>query len=104
MAETYSCATELSAYGRAGELEQQVYVRQGRAFLRSGRLPKPAEALIFRETQTDIAMYELIDGNERSGFLISIINKRTLTFVMKFLVVDDKDMGNQIYLGKCLKT
>lgn len=101
-AETYTCSTDLSQIGKSG-VETTIFTRTGDYFINSNRFRKNFPVKIMHENASDLMLYEVIDGNNYSNALITIINKKNNKYMQDYLNADTSFIGKvaRIY-GSCI--
>ena len=96
LAEIYACSADLTRFGRPGEVETKIYVREGNFFYNN----HDWKFDIYKEDRKEI---HLITGT-RTSMLIAIINKETKEFTEGYLSIDDSKVHEQVSntYGKCV--
>ena len=95
-AEIYACSADLTRFGRPGEVETKIYVREGNFFYNN----HDWKFDIYKEDRKEI---HLITGT-RTSMLIAIINKETNEFTEGYLSIEDSKENEQVSntYGKCV--
>ena len=94
--EIYSCSADLTRFGREGEIENKIYIRDGNYFYNN----HDWKFDIYYESKEEI---HLIDGTTKSMFIV-ILNKKTNEFTEGYLSIDDSREYEQVSntYGKCV--
>ena len=95
-AESYSCATDMSRYGRAGDTEINIFKRTGKNFTKiyNGRKSKYS---ILNENSSQITLAEL----DENSIFVFLLSKETKEFAGKLLhLFDLNEVGLTTY-GTC---
>ena len=73
-AETYSCSSELSRYGRPGELEIATFIRTGKSFERIGKTGT-IKLEVIHENSNDIFLAEFNKFSDQTKLYLVNISK-----------------------------
>ena len=95
-AESYSCATDMSRYGRAGDTEITIFKRTGKTFTKYlyGSQKKYS---ILNENSSQVTVAEI----KKNSIFVYLLSKQTKEFVGKLLLLSDmKNIGPTTY-GTC---
>ena len=95
-AEIYACSSDLTRFGRSGEIETKVYTRKGNSFINNWGW----KFVIDNETRDSIFLRNLSD----ISYMVVIINKKTKEFTEGYLGLEDSK-NNEVHIntyGKCV--
>ena len=87
-AETYSCSSELSRYGRPGELEIASFVRKGKSFERIGKTDT-LKLEIIHENSNDIFLAKFNKFDDQTKLYLVTISKVKKSYTETYFSVDD---------------
>tara|TARA_X000001036_G_scaffold420584_1_gene441596 strand:- start:71 stop:421 length:351 start_codon:yes stop_codon:yes gene_type:complete len=95
-AEMYACSSDLTRFGRSGEIETKVYTRKGNSFINN----RGWKFVIDNETRDLIFLRSLSD----ISYMVVIIDKKTKEFTEGYLGLEDS-RDNKVHIntyGKCV--
>ncbi|MDC0400281.1 hypothetical protein OAN59_11360 [Alphaproteobacteria bacterium] len=95
-AETYSCETDMSRYGRAGDTEITIFKRTGKTFTRIYNGGK-SKFSILNENASQVTLAKM----DENSIFVFLLSKKTREFTGKLLhLLDLKEVGLTNY-GTC---
>ena len=97
VAETYSCAVELSRFNQPGEIENKIYTREDYNFYNHLNW----KFYIHFEDDNEI---HLIKETTTYSMFIVIIDKKNLLFTEKFMAIEDAQTYESVpqIIGRCV--
>lgn len=97
IAETYSCAVELSRFNQPGEIENKIYTREGYNFYNHHDWK-------FRIHFEDDNEIHLIKETTTYSMFIVMIEKKNLLFTEKFMSIEDAQTYETVpqVIGSCV--
>ena len=103
IAETYTCASDLSHLNRSGDVEIIKYTRNGNYFNSKSRNGTFNFQVVY-ESNTDILLMSPVQGNNDAGFLMAAISKLNNNYINYYFKSGDfinRDLKDPTG-GKCL--
>ena len=101
--ETYSCSSELTNFGRPGEVETIALIRSGNFFLSNSKQRKGVKHKILHDSSTDIILYELFPSDDDTSLLVTMINKKSMKYKQEYLDFKLTPSGKRgVLIGDCI--
>ena len=101
--ETYSCSSELSNFGRPGEVETIAFIRSGNFFLSNSKQRRGVPNKILLDSNTDIILYQLFQSDDDAGLLVTMINKKSMKYKQEYLDIKLTPTGKRgVLIGDCI--